>query len=57
MVVDESSHFPSWHLVADSRNTAGTSRRGSPVHSLAITHSLFAHLPSYEYRIFVYVDR
>jgi hypothetical protein len=33
-VVDESSNFPSWHRVADTRNTAGTSGRGSPLYSL-----------------------
>jgi GNAT superfamily N-acetyltransferase len=34
--VDESSHFPSWHFVADHRFTAVGSGRGSPFHSLGV---------------------
>jgi len=34
-VVDESSHFPSWHMVAGTRNAAGALGRGSPLYSLA----------------------
>jgi hypothetical protein len=34
--VDESSHFPSWHFVADHRFTAVGSGRGSPFHSLGL---------------------
>ncbi len=36
--VDESSHFPSWHFVADNRFNAVGSGRGSPFHSFGFTH-------------------
>jgi SAM-dependent methyltransferase len=48
-VVDESSHFPSWHFDAVLRYTAGTSGRGSPFHSLGFTMPAPIH-PQIQYR-------
>jgi hypothetical protein len=44
--VDESSNFPSWHFVADSRFNADSSGRGSSFHSFGVISHAIWTLPT-----------